>query len=141
MSLNEDDILELRRSFHAFDKNSSGFIEMDELKEGLKVLGYDISESGIGHLLEMVESQDNRLDFQEFIAWNGLLWKDDMKSKFKSIDVDGSGWISKAELKKWSTDNDYGISEEQLDDLCYEMDSTGDNRISIYEFINGMVGQ
>lgn len=54
MSVSDDQVLELQRSFHAFDKNGSGFIEMDELKEGLQTLGYGISENGIGHLLEMV---------------------------------------------------------------------------------------
>lgn len=139
MSLNEDQVLELQRSFHAFDKNGTGFIEMDELKEGLKTLGYDISEKGIGSLLELVASSDNKLSFEEFITWNGLLWKDDMKTKFKSIDTDGSGWINKAELKQWSVESGYGFSEEQIDDLCYEMDSSGNDRISIDEFINGMV--
>lgn len=54
MSLSEDQVLELRRSFHAFDKNGSGFIEMDELSSGLETLGYDISEDGISNLLKMV---------------------------------------------------------------------------------------
>jgi len=119
-------------------KNGSGFIEMDELKEGLETLGYDISENGIGHLLELVESSDNKLSFEEFISWNRELWKDDMKTKFKSIDVDGSGWINRVELKKWTTDSGYEFSEEQIDDLCYSMDSSGNGKINIDEFIQGM---
>ena len=58
MTVSEDQVLELQRSFHVFDKNSSGFIEIDELKEGLETLGYDISDNGIGHLLEMVRLID-----------------------------------------------------------------------------------
>ena len=62
-----------------------------------------------------------------------------MKTKFKSIDVDGSGWISRVELKKWSLDSGYGFSEEQIDDLCYSMDSSGNGKVNIDEFIQGMV--
>ena len=62
-----------------------------------------------------------------------------MKTKFKSIDADNSGWIGKLELKKWSADNGYGFSEEQIDDLCYSMDSSGNGKINVDEFIQGMV--
>jgi Ca2+-binding EF-hand superfamily protein len=139
MSLTEDQVLELQRSFHAFDTNGSGFIEMDELKEGLKLLGYNISDKGIDHLLSLVESADDRLNFEEFIAWNGLLWKDEMKAKFREIDADSSGWIGKNELKQWAMDMGHGFTEEEIDDMCYEMDSSGDDRISVDEFIKGMV--
>lgn len=139
MSLTEDQVFELQRSFHAFDTNGSGFIELDELKEGLKLLGYDISDKGMTHLLSLVESKDDRLDFEEFIAWNGLLWKDEMKAKFRKIDSDNSGWIGKSELQQWALDMGYGFTETGIDDMCYEMDSSGDDKISVDEFIKGMV--
>lgn len=139
MSLTADQVSELQRSFHAFDTNGSGFIEMDELKEGLKVLGYNISDNGADHLLALVESTDDKLDFEEFIKWNRLLWKDEMKSKFGDIDADSSGWIGKNELTHWAMDMGFGFTEEEIDDMCYDLDSSGDDRISVDEFIKGMV--
>eukprot|EP00980_Cylindrotheca_fusiformis_P002946 scaffold683_cov124-Cylindrotheca_fusiformis.AAC.15 len=138
MTLSEGQVAELQRSFHAFDANGSGFIEMDELREGLKRFGYNISEEGIDHLLALVESTDDKIDFEEFIAWNALLWKDEMKTKFQEIDKDNSGSIDKVELKQWAKKMGYGFTETEIDDICYEMDSTGNDKISLDEFINGM---
>ena len=81
MSLTEEEISELRYAFHAFDANGSGFIEHDELHDGLKLLGWEISENGIQHLLQLVESKDDKLSFEEFVAANATLWKNDMKGR------------------------------------------------------------
>jgi Ca2+-binding EF-hand superfamily protein len=102
-------------------------------------LGHDISESDIEHLLTQVESKDSKLNFEEFIAWNRLLWKDDMEAKFNKIDSDSSGYIDKIQLKAYVVDMEYGFTEEELDDMCYEMDSNGDERIYVDDFINVMV--
>jgi Ca2+-binding EF-hand superfamily protein len=139
LSLADDQVIELRRTFHAFDTNGSGFVEHDELKANLKLLGHDISESDIEHLLTQVESKDSKLNFEEFIAWNRLLWKDDMEAKFNKIDSDSSGYIDKIQLKAYVVDMEYGFTEEELDDMCYEMDSNGDERIYVDDFINVMV--
>jgi len=137
-SLTSDQIHELRRTFHAFDTNGSGYIEHDELKINLKTLGYNISEEGIDNLLSMVESKDNRLNFEEFIAWNGILWKDDMKEKFKAIDSTSRGYIGKSQLKGYVAELGGGFDDEALEELCYEMDPEGNDRILLDDFIQVM---
>ena len=76
----EEQIMELRYAFHAFDVNGSGYIELDELKNGLKNLGWNVSQKGIDHIMKVTESKDDRLDFEEFVAANATLWKNDMVS-------------------------------------------------------------
>lgn len=132
-------IEELRQQFHVFDANGSGFIEKDELKDALKTLGYQISDEGFENLLKIVGSKDDRLDFDEFIAWNRELYKEEMKKEFNSIDSDGSGWISKAELKAYSMNMKYNLTEEQIDDFLYEADANGNDRVGLDEYISAMV--
>ena len=130
---------DLRQQFHFFDANSSGFIEKDELREALGKLGYEISDQGFGHLLKVVASTDDRLNFEEFIAWNRELYKEEMKAEFKAIDQDGSGWISKTELKEHSIKSKYNWTEEQIDDFLYEADANENDKVGLDEFTTAMV--
>jgi len=138
-ALADSHIEELRQQFHVFDVNGSGFIEKDELKQGLKTLGYQISDHGFNNLLEVVGSTDERLNFEEFIAWNGELYKEELKGEFKSIDTDGSGWISKAELKKYSSTMKYNLTEAQIDDFIYNADANQNDKVGIDEYIAAVV--
>ncbi|CAJ1943621.1 unnamed protein product [Cylindrotheca closterium] len=137
-ALADDEIQELRRTFHAFDTNGSGYIEHDELKANLKTVGYNINEEGIDNLLSMVDSKDGRLNFEEFIAWNRVLWKDDMNEKFKAIDAKNRGYIDQSQLKAYVVDLGHGFTDEELEELCYEMDPEGNDRILLDGFINVM---
>lgn len=139
MSLAPDDIDQLRYAFHAFDANGSGFIELEEITEGLHALGWNVNQKGIDHIMEVAKSNDDKLSFEEFIAANSVLWKNSMIDKFNELDVDKKGWICKVELKKYAMAMGYGFTEEELDDLTYEMDTSGNGHISVDEFINGMV--
>ena len=68
VAIEKEQIAVLREQFHVFDLNGSGFIEYDELRQGLKRLGYQISDEGIEHLFELVGSKDQRLSFEQFIT-------------------------------------------------------------------------
>lgn len=133
------DTEELRRQFHVFDANGSGFIEKDELQQGLKTLGYEISDDRFEKLLEVVGSSDDRLNFDEFIALNRELFKEEMKTEFEEIDTDKSGWISKTELKEYSKKMRYGLTEEQIEDFLYQADSNENDKVGLDEYIAAIV--
>ena len=130
---------ELRQQFHVFDANGSGFIEKEELKQGLMALGYQISDEGFHHLLTLVGSTDDRLDFEEFMKWNHELFLQDMKAEFEAIDTDQSGWISKSELREYSRGMKYGLTEEQIEDFLYEADENGNDRVGLDEYVAAVV--
>ena len=138
-NLEKDQIDVLREQFHVFDLNGNGYIELDELRQGLKRLGYQINDEGIAHLFNLVGSKDQRLNFEQFITWNRELYIQDMKEKFQEIDTDQSGWISRTELMEYYKKIDYEYTEEEIDDILYEVDFDGDGKIQIDEFITGMV--
>jgi Ca2+-binding EF-hand superfamily protein len=63
-----------------------------------------------------------------------------MKQEFEAIDTDGSRWIDKSQLKAYAMKMKYDFTEEELDDLTYNMDTNQNDKISMDEFIAGMVG-
>ncbi len=135
----DSQIEELRHQFLVFDVNGSGFVEKEELQQALKTLGYQITEEGFENLLQIVGSKDDKLDFDEFVAWNRELYKEEIKAEFNIIDTDRSGWISKAELKEYSRKMKYNLTEEQIDDFLYDADANENDRVGLDEYISAMV--
>ena len=158
--INETQINELKEQFHIYDINGSGYIEHDDMKAALLNINKSKASQGvcqhvtdheISEIIKEVDyDQDGKLNFDEFIAWNRQCFINQMKLDFKSIDKDSSGYLTKSEIKTWllkvkqdgTTDNyndgNISIDETELDDLCYELDTDGNDRISIDEFVLGM---
>jgi calcium-binding protein CML len=140
-ALNGDQIQELREHFNILDLNGSGWIEESDLKEAMAHLGTPKDDYEVKKLLQSIDTNsDGRLSFEEYVAWNSQLFVNDMKMKFKQLDEDGNGSIGKVELKAFAMELGYGVTEEELDQLTYEMDTDQDNKIGIEEFVCAMVG-
>eukprot|EP00977_Amphora_coffeiformis_P007228 scaffold1569_cov171-Amphora_coffeaeformis.AAC.14 len=134
-SLGKEQVNVLREQFHVFDLDGNGYIEPDELRQGLKTLGYQISDEGFAHLLDLIGSVDQRLNFEQFISWNRELYLQDMKEKFREIDTDHSGWISRSELMEYYRKTQCEYTDEEIDDMMYEADINEDGKMQIDEFI------
>jgi len=142
IKLTEDDSQiddEFRLHFHVFDTNGSGFIEREELKESLSRLGYPVTDEGCDRIFQLVHSQDDRLNLNEFIRWNRELFRLDMVKEFKSIDTSHDGTIDKSELTEHSKKMKYGLTEEQIEDFLYEIDSNGNDIVGLDEYIAATV--
>ena len=159
-NINDTQINELKEQFHIYDINGSGYIEHDDMKAALLNINKSkakdgvcqhITDNEITQLIKEVDyDNDGKLNFDEFIAWNRQCFINQMKVDFKDIDKDSSGYLTKSEIKAWlikvkqdgTTDNyndgNISIDETELDDLIYELDSDGNDRISVDEFIYGM---
>lgn len=136
--LEKDQIAVLKEQFHVFDLDGNGFIDYDELRQGLKRLGYQLSDEGIENLFNLVGSKDQRLNFEQFIAWKRELYIQDMKDRFREIDTDQSGWIGRQEMMAYYDNMEYAYTEEEIDDFLYETDFNEDGKMQIDEFIAGM---
>jgi Ca2+-binding EF-hand superfamily protein len=123
-----------------FDVNGTGQIEPEQLQQALASSGRVLTQTQVKDLIKTVDAnKDGKLNFEEFIAWNRHMFLDQMKADFQAIDVDGSGYIDKVELKAMALKLNFGVTEEELDDLTYEMDANQNDRIGLDEFIVGMV--
>mmetsp|Transcript_135561 Transcript_135561/g.201588 ORF Transcript_135561/g.201588 Transcript_135561/m.201588 type:complete len:231 (-) Transcript_135561:140-832(-) len=138
-ALTDDQIEELREHFHVFDLNGSGWVEESDLKEALALLGTPKDNYEVRKLLQSIDTDhDGRLSFEEYIAWNRQLFIDEMRRAFGALDADGDGSIGKVELKAFATELGFGVTEEELDQLTYEMDTDQNDKISVEEFISAL---
>lgn len=125
-SLNSEQISELKKWFTVIDKNNSGSITADELKQAMKLSGYQMVEEEINEIISnsayLNEGTINYTDFliatldKKKLLDEQVLWE-----AFKYFDVDNDGTISindlQNALKKTGTD----FSRKELRDL---MEST-----------------
>lgn len=69
---------EIRRHFDFFDDDKNGFIDFEEYRDMLDILGHNIAnpeaEDGFA---EIDSNRDGQISFDEFIAWWREVWHDD----------------------------------------------------------------
>jgi calcium-dependent protein kinase len=144
-----EEIQELRNIFYSFDENGDGKLTKEELINGMKEVMTK------GEALQNVEAIMSRIDidkngyieYEEFLnaALNRerLLSRDNIKLAFDLFDTDGSGFISKDELKTiLGKGRNIDLNDDIWSMLINEIDDNTDGVISFdefYEMMNKMI--
>ena len=103
--LTDQQIIEFREAFQAFDKDGNGSISTKELGTVMRSLGQNLSEAEIKQMIEIVdEDKSGTIDFKEFLnlmARNMKIVNKEEKllDALNTLDQDGSGKISKYKLR------------------------------------------
>ena len=106
-----------------FDKNKEGHITLKELKDLMKVIGYNLSEGELQTIIDEADGDvSGRLDFKEFLGLMSRKMRDydaeeELIEIFRMFDVNGLGMITKKEMKIVVGDK---ISEEEIDEIFKE---------------------
>ncbi|UJR31290.1 hypothetical protein I4U23_018788 [Adineta vaga] len=59
---------EMRKAFQCFDADSSGYITINELREVLSRLNYNVSEQRLGEVLGEIDTDnDGKISYDEFV--------------------------------------------------------------------------
>jgi len=139
--LSEDEVADLKEAFSMFDIDGDGTITIVELKEVMKSLGQNPTEKELKQMISSVDDNgDNEIDFEEFLILMSSKKpsKDDpdkeLRDAFKVFDADGSGTISRSELKKLMKNLGQKLSDEELDAMMDEVDTDGNGEIDFQEF-------
>ncbi|KAI8470620.1 MAG: kinase-like domain-containing protein [Monoraphidium minutum] len=147
LNLPQAEIEGLKSMFAAMDKDGSGTITVDEMREGLKSKGTLIPEEDLAALMENADlTGDGTIDYEEFLAATmnlGKLQKDEHLHKaFQHFDADGSGYITVEELEAAlaQQDGDVAALAEQIKNILAEVDKDKDGRIDYEEFCVMMRG-
>ncbi|KAI3424476.1 hypothetical protein D9Q98_010026 [Chlorella vulgaris] len=135
---------ELRAAFNMFDKDSSGSIDVSELKLVLRAMGQFPTPTELAELMQRMDADGNgEVDFQEFVnAMAGQQEEDELGDQlqelqdvFSLFDADGSGQLSADELQRALKILGVSMSTAEVELLIKEVDADGDGEISCDELL------
>ncbi|KAF7071727.1 hypothetical protein CFC21_076988 [Triticum aestivum] len=137
--LSEEEIKGLKEMFKSIDKDNSGTITLEELKNGLAKQGNKFSDHEIQQLMEAADADGNGLiDYEEFVTatvhMNRMDREEHLYTAFQYFDKDNSGYITKEELEQALQEQKL-FDAEEFKDVIAEADSDNDGRIDYSEFV------
>jgi len=124
--LSEFQIQELRNKFMALDKKGDGLLSPQDLIEGMRHVGFEMSEREVHQVMEALDPQCKRIGYKEFVsALIERRVKFDQKQLeecFKKFDDTGSGRIRYEDVR---SKMNAGITEaewEEITSMCKAQD-------------------
>mmetsp|Transcript_4592 Transcript_4592/g.12777 ORF Transcript_4592/g.12777 Transcript_4592/m.12777 type:complete len:526 (+) Transcript_4592:190-1767(+) len=138
-----DEVTGLREVFKNIDKDSSGTITVEEMREAMKEQGNAAVEAEMMALIEGADLDgDGVIDYEEFLAatvqLNKLNKEENLRAAFEHFDADNSGYITREELQS-SLSKVEGLSSEQVEVILQDVDKDNDGKIDYEEFCQMML--
>ena len=140
--VSDEDINHLRKMFEEMDTNKSGTLSINEIKEGIDKMAKEkeMSDEEKELIIKSIDTdKSSQIEYNEFLAacleQKVYLREENLLSAFQMLDFDGSGKISKSEIKKALN---VEIDNETLDKIIQDFDLNGDGEIDYKEFVTGM---
>ena len=140
--VNDEEIEKLKKIFEEIDVNKSGTLNIKEIKNGVDKMeqGKNLTEDEKYEIIKHIDTnKSEKIEYNEFLAacldQKIYLREENLLNAFIRLDLDGSGKISKKEIKKVLNDE---VNKELLDKIIQEFDLNSDGEIDYREFIEGM---
>ncbi|CAD8171529.1 unnamed protein product [Paramecium pentaurelia] len=141
-TLQNQEISELKATFHALDKNHDGNLNKLELIAGYQDIlkNKELAEEKVNKILDDLDlNHSNLIDYSEFIMgamkFEKLVSIERIKLAFRMLDTNGDGYISKEELE-----DSMGFLEPEIwESFLKDCDLNKDGKISEEEFTNILV--
>ncbi|NJM70263.1 MAG: ERV1/ALR-related protein [Scytonema sp. RU_4_4] len=134
--LSEEQVEKLWEAFKVFDEDSSGAISTEELGQVMRSLGQSPSDTELRDMIKEVDVDlSGSIDFEEFKALMVSKQGDRnsrLKLAFSVFDENGSGEITADEMRTVMIQ--FGLTDEELDEMVKEVDHDGDASIDFEEF-------
>ena len=146
-NLTDEQIIEFREAFQAFDKDGNGSITTKELGTVMRSLGQNLSEAEIKEMIYIVDEDKNgTIDFQEFLHLMARKMKiidkeEELLDAFNILDRDGSGKISKYELRYIIMSTDSKIKGDDIEDIIKTIGTDEEGKIDLQDFIDILMSQ
>ena len=141
--ISQEKVPAMRRMFSLMDRDGSGKISKDELKELLRSQGYYPSETELETMMEEIDSDHNgEIDFDEFVSYcakqrmNRTVSQEnrELHDAFSFFDKNGDGFVTAVELRQVMRELGQDISEEQAEQMIAEVDKEGNGRVTYQRF-------
>jgi len=135
-ALNEQEIENLWQAFKLLDADGNSSISADELRQVMHSLGYSPTDNELHELIEEVDiDSSGAVDFEEFKALMISRHGDHqscLRLAFSVFDENGNGQITADEMR--GVMSQFGLTDEELDEMVKEVDQNGDHAINFEEF-------
>ncbi len=145
--LTDQQIIEFREAFQAFDKDGNGSISTKELGTVMRSLGQNLSEAAIKQMIEIVdEDKSGTIDFKEFLNLMARNMKivnkeEELLDALNTLDQDGSGKISKYKLRNIILKTDKKMTGEEIEEIIKTFDMDEEGNIDVQDFIQILMSQ
>merc|ERR1711923_96858 len=117
---------EVRRLFHAADKDGDGKLTTQEWREVLLKSGATVTQEQVDKFFETMDRDfDGRLTLEEFMGEETQIEK-----LFKLMDKNGDGFVTRKEFQTICKK----LSKDQVKIAFAQFDSNGDDRLDYREF-------
>ncbi|KAI7774127.1 calmodulin [Diaporthe eres] len=142
--LSEEQIESFKEAFLVFDKDGNGEITKEELGTIMRSLGLNPTDGELQDMVDEVDVDKNgTIDFKEFLALMSHKVQDvdpeqELREAFKVFDRDGTGTISKDELRQVMKSIGESLTEAEIDEMLHFADSDGSGTIDFNEFVQIM---
>ena len=146
--VSQEKVPAMRRMFSLMDRDGSGKISKDELKDLLHSQGYYPSESELETMMEEIDSDHSgEIDFEEFVSYftkqrmNRTISQEnrDLRDAFSFFDKNGDGFVTAIELRQVMSELGQDISEEQAEQMIADVDKEGSGRVTYQRFKSMMM--
>lgn len=138
--LTDFQIEEFREAFRVFDRDGSGNIEMEELRELLKSVGQVATDEELHKMIDVADADGSgEVDFYEFVALMAHKMADPantaaVSAAFRLFDKDGNNKIDAQELRYIMMNVGEPVTWEDINSIVASIDQDGSGDIDIAEF-------
>lgn len=145
-NLTDDQILDFKDAFKKFDEDGSGEISTEELGTVMRMLGHELKQYQLEDCIAFVDADGSgSVDFSEFLELMKMKTKEhqeeaEVKEAFRILDRENKGEISSSIIKEILMQLDEDITEEDVDEMIYEIDEDGSGWVDYDEFKKLMLG-
>ena len=138
----------MRRMFSLMDRDGSGKISKDELRELLNTQGHHPSDAELETMMGEIDADHSgEIDFDEFVSYcakqkmNRTMSQEtrDIHDAFSFFDKNGDGYVTAIELRQVMSELGRDISEEQAEQMIAEVDKEGSGRVTYQRFKSMML--
>ncbi|XP_022232683.1 caltractin [Drosophila obscura] len=132
---------DIKKAFELFDTGCTGFIEVKELRVAIRALGFEPKKEEIKSMMDEIDKdKTGRIAFNDFLYLmrQKMAEKDsiqDMLKAFAFFDDDRTGRCSFANLKRVAKELGENLTDEELQEMIDEANTSGDGEVSREEFL------
>ncbi|RAO69366.1 uncharacterized protein BHQ10_005378 [Talaromyces amestolkiae] len=143
-SLSEEQIARFREAFAVFDKDGNGEITAEELRDVMRSLGQNPTESELQDIVnELDVDHTGTIDFDEFLTMmihKGKATDEEaeLRAAFEVFDRDGSGTISADGMRHVMKSIGEELTDAEIEEMIREADTDGNGSIDYQEFVHLM---